>query len=108
MRVVEVYPNPDDPQSLNSRTVSFNNAVATPWEYGELRGGTNALLLTADNGAYKQDFYLSFFHSLTVLQDAGRHTYFFGAYTFSATMPFHLLGLSPVPIIDDSLYTGIS
>lgn len=69
------------------------------WEYGHLRGGTNAVLL-------KKDLYLAFFHSSTQLRySGGRVTYFFGAFTFSTeSNPFRLLEVSPVPIIDELRY----
>jgi hypothetical protein len=65
------------------------------WSFGELRGGTPAILVNGE--------YLSFFHS--------RHapfliSFFFGAYTFSSEPPFKLLKLSKVPIIREEWYNG--
>jgi hypothetical protein len=81
-------------------TVSTADHVETLWQYGEIRGGTNAVYLT------EHDVYLAFFHSSMMLQH-GKKTYFFGAYTFSAHPPFHLVAMSPFPIVDyDKLYSG--
>lgn len=35
------------------------------------------------------------------------NTYVFGAYTFSSNPPFKLLSISPIPILNEQLYTGI-
>lgn len=77
---------------------------AHTWPWGELRGGTNAILLD-------QDHYLAFFHSSTycaTLHSQGKNIqhYFMGAYLFSATPPFALTHISPVPIIGKNFYHG--
>ncbi len=69
------------------------------WGHLHMRGGSEARLI--DN-----QFYLSFFHTQTRIQGSGLTTYFFGAYTFSPTPPFALLGVSRFPIIEKALYTG--
>ena len=72
------------------------------WDWGQLRGGTPALLL---NGKY-----LAFFHSSMILpsqfsQNEPRHHYFMGAYTFSAKPPFEVTHISPSPIVGENFYT---
>jgi predicted GH43/DUF377 family glycosyl hydrolase len=71
------------------------------WDhYGHIRGGTNAIYLEG------HDRYLAFFHTSSTLPHNWMKTYFFGAYTFSASEPFHLMDISPVPIVSDKLYQG--
>jgi hypothetical protein len=70
------------------------------WSYGHIRGGTNVIYLP------KQKIFLSFFHSSTTFVNSFLLTYLFGAYTFSASPPFRLLGYTPYPIMNDELYTG--
>lgn len=67
------------------------------YQYGVLRGGTNAI----DMG----DYYLAFFHTVSS-PNPGTQTYFMGAYTFTKMSPWRLLGVSPVPILDKPFYTG--
>ncbi len=73
------------------------------WDFGVLRGGTQALL--------EGDEYLAFFHSsknMTSLQSQGNtiQHYFMGAYTFSAKPPFEITRISPEPIIGKNFYNG--
>ena len=68
------------------------------WEWGELRGGTNAVLVG--------DVYLAMFHTRPKMHNSDLITYFFGAYTFTRTPPFRLLTISNVPIVDDQFYNG--
>jgi predicted GH43/DUF377 family glycosyl hydrolase len=73
------------------------------WDYGELRGGTPALL---ENGEY-----LAIFHSskkLASRQSEGKKMvhYFMGAYTFAAKPPFELKKISPRPIVGKNFYNG--
>lgn len=72
------------------------------WDWGELRGGTSAILI-------HNKFYLTFFHSKRDIHtDYGvqsiMFSYFFGAYIFSATPPFHMLKISRAPIVHDEWY----
>lgn len=73
-----------------------------PWNWGDLRGGTNAIL----NG----DHYISFFHSC--IRMSSIHTpkecnhYFMGAYTFTHTIPFTITQISKEPIIGKDFYHG--
>ena len=67
------------------------------WPYGELRGGTPALLLG--------DVYLAFFHSSRRGAKTKR-TYFMGAYTFSSAPPFQILSISQEPIVAKQFYQG--
>jgi predicted GH43/DUF377 family glycosyl hydrolase len=74
---------------------------AIPWNWGALRGGTQALLDT--------DHYLGFFHSwkdMPTVQSNGKKIshYFIGAYTFEAKPPFAITAISPEPIVADDFY----
>lgn len=73
------------------------------WNYGELRGGTPALL--------DGDEYLSFFHSsknMSTVHSQGEEMphYFMGAYTFSQHPPFEITKISPEPIVCYGFYEG--
>jgi len=75
----------------------------TPWNWGELRGGTPALPVG--------NSYLAFFHSSTsiasVQSDYQNMThYFMGAYLFEKEPPFSLQKISPVPIVSYDFYNG--
>jgi beta-1,4-mannooligosaccharide phosphorylase len=88
--------------SNSCETVAFTEN-SLPWIWGELRGGTPALI---DNGEY-----LSFFHSsidMPSLHSEGKSIahYFIGAYTFSSTPPFEMTKISPKPIIAKGFYSG--
>lgn len=65
---------------------------------GDLRGGSNAILIG--------DRYLSFYHTRTVLPFNILTSYVFGAYTFTAKPPFKMLEMSPTPIMPARVYTG--
>lgn len=74
------------------------------WNWGELRGGTPALLENDEE-------YLSFFHSSIVMdskQSNGKKMqhYFMGAYTFSTSPPFEVRRISPSPIVGKNFYNG--
>jgi len=78
---------------------SFGNIQ---WNWGAIRGGTQALLLD-------EDHYLSFFHSWTdiaTIQSNGRKIahYVIGAYLFQAHPPFAITAISPVPIVAENFY----
>ena len=71
------------------------------WNWGALRGGTQALL--------DGDRYLSFFHSskdASTVQSKGKKIshYVIGAYTFDATPPFAINAISPEPIVSKDFY----
>lgn len=73
------------------------------WKWGELRGGTPALLIDGQ--------YLAFFHSSKAMktkQSNGKMMshYFMGAYAFSGVPPFEITGISPEPIVGDKFYNG--
>lgn len=75
------------------------------WKWGELRGGTPAIL--------DDDQYLALFHSsikMKSVQSNGKIMphYFMGAYTFSSTPPFEIKKISPFPIIGHDFYTSPS
>jgi predicted GH43/DUF377 family glycosyl hydrolase len=74
------------------------------WEWGELRGGTQAIQINAQE-------YLSFFHSslkMITNHSDGREMphYFMGAYTFSTEFPYQLLKISAEPIVGKNFYHG--
>lgn len=73
------------------------------WDWGELRGGTPALV--------DGDHYLAFFHSckrIETKQSQGRKAkhYLMGAYTFARQPPFQILSISPHPIVGSDFYRG--
>jgi predicted GH43/DUF377 family glycosyl hydrolase len=75
------------------------------WDWGELRGGTQAQLVDGQ--------YLAFFHSAKKLESIhsdGKTTmhYFIGAYTFSPFPPFTLTQISPHPIVGRNFYHGLT
>lgn len=83
---------------------TISSTYANPqWEWGELRGGTPALLVDGQ--------YLAFFHSsipMTSVQSEGKKMahYFMGAYTFSPHPPFTVTAISPKPIVGKDFYNG--
>ena len=73
------------------------------WNWGELRGGTTALL--------DGEEYLTIFHSCKALSSkhslgAVRDHYFMGAYTFAKEPPFEITRISPEPIVGKNFYHG--
>jgi len=83
-----------------SESLEYNS-----WEWGELRGGTPALLIDQD--------YLSFFHSsttLTTIQSGNQPMphYVMGAYLFDKQPPFAIKKISPYPIVGKDFYNGKS
>lgn len=73
------------------------------WDWGELRGGTPAVL--------EGDHYLSFFHSGKYMKTAhskGQEMlhYFMGAYLFSAEPPFKITHISKEPLVGKEFYHG--
>jgi len=69
------------------------------WDYGDIRGGTQAILIPGYG-------YLSFFHSNKVFCNEGNYSYksyYMGAYIFSDTVPFKLLKISSQPIMSKDL-----
>lgn len=83
-------------------TVSTQGIIPLAWEHGELRGGTNVVLLR------QRKEYLGLFHSIGGFAYESKKTYFMGAFTFSAEPPFQLLSVSHQPILDkdNALYDG--
>jgi predicted GH43/DUF377 family glycosyl hydrolase len=80
--------------------VSNTTVKSTPWKYGELRGGTNAVYLN-DKGVF-----VAIFHSVGTVPGSLTTTYFMGAFTFSGAPPFELLAVSETPIVHYELYGG--
>lgn len=80
----------------------YESTAPINWEFGILRGSTPPLLVDGE--------YLAFFHSGTITSSYASWGwdiwhYFMGAYTFSATPPFEITRISPVPIISEDFYT---
>jgi len=70
------------------------------WEFGEMRGGTNAIYLP------DFDVFAAVFHTRPKMHGSNLVTYFIGGYTFTAKPPFHLVSISNMPIVDDWMYNG--
>lgn len=70
------------------------------WPWGEIRGGTPALLVDGK--------YLSFFHSSKWYRDGDskKRFYFIGAYRFDAQPPFAITHVSSQPIMGKDFYKG--
>ena len=79
-RIVETYPTSQE-GSVDASTVFLTEMLPEfNWNWGEMRGGTPALLID-------QDHYLSFFHSSGRLMHKNIITYVMGAYLFSRLKP---------------------
>lgn len=73
------------------------------WQWGELRGGTPALLVDGS--------FLAFFHTTKDIKSVHSQGkcmphYFMGAYVFDATPPFAIKKISPQIIVGDNFYSG--
>lgn len=73
------------------------------WDWGELRGGTPALMVDGQ--------YLAFFHSskdMETVHSQGQMIshYVMGAYTFSSSPPFEITQISKEPIVGKGFYSG--
>ena len=90
--------------TLSGSCLTVEGTIGTiDWSWGELRGGTPALLVDGS--------YLAFFHSdkaMATVQSGEKvmNHYFMGAYTFEAEYPFALTGISPHPIVARAFYEG--
>lgn len=82
---------------LRTCTIALTAIQGYKWRYGELRGGTPALLVRGE--------YLTFFHSKRRVHGR-RMTYFVGAYTFQSDFPFGITSISKHPIVADTFYIG--
>jgi predicted GH43/DUF377 family glycosyl hydrolase len=81
----------------------FRSSFPAHWHWGELRGGTPALIVN--------DQYLAFFHSCMDMRSyhsRGKEKlhYFIGAYTFSTQPPFEITHISSEPITGKHFYEG--
>jgi len=81
-------------------TIASSEHIAS-WEWGELRGGTQAFVVDGN--------YLAFFHSVVVMETTHSNGkpmphYFMGAYTFERQPPFSLIGMSPEFIVGKGFY----
>lgn len=113
LHIVSVRHYDDDPYNdLYSVSVSQTD-YSSVWRYGELRGGTNALLVPSGGRPWASSssfptshVYLTLFHSNTILPGNILRTYFMGALVFSALPPFTVLAMTEFPLVDNSLYDG--
>ncbi len=90
------------PCSNEATTISCTHSNVS-WDFGELRGGTPAIL--------DGDEYLAFFHSsmnMSTVHSKGQKIphYFMGAYTFNKEPPFEITNISNKPIISLGFYEG--
>ncbi|MFI0434863.1 MAG: hypothetical protein ACH350_03920 [Parachlamydiaceae bacterium] len=97
-----LYPDLTSGRSIPFVISEFGNQK-WEWKWGQLRGGTPALLV--------DDEYLAFFHSSIVTSSTASkgkaiHHYYMGAYTFSHEPPFHITQITSSPIIADGFYTS--
>ncbi len=80
----------------------YSTPFSNSWKWGSLRGGTPATLSDGE--------FLAFFHSGkpfvsgASIENESLWHYLMGAYTFSATPPFNVTRISPLPINEKSFY----
>ncbi len=98
LRVVKVYPQFGSNFNADAVTFSLSHAHDLHWPYGDIRGGTNPIRVGNQ--------FLAIFHTRTILPYNKMVTFVCGAYTFSASPPFKLTGISRFPIYIDALYIG--
>jgi predicted GH43/DUF377 family glycosyl hydrolase len=67
-----------------------HNLFQSSWKYGIPRGGTNPI--------YKDEYYISFFHS-HIYWGNGKRRYFMGHYKFNSVPPFDIIETSNKPIL---------
>jgi len=96
------YPTVVGTMDLVKRKAPLSDHLFAPssppqWKWGNLCGGTHALLVG--------ESYLSFFHS-NVLTEEGKRCYVMGACTFSKDPPHQLLSISPYPIVFEGMYSS--
>lgn len=86
-----------DPSNGNCRPV-YETKIPTLWQWGQLRGGTPALMVDGE--------YLAFFHSSCGVYSEGQSLlhYVMGAYTFNPNPPFEIRKMSPCPIQAKEFY----
>lgn len=79
------------------KVISSSLLQAAQWieRWGEIRGGTPALLIEGQ--------YLAFFHS-SFEDRAGIKWYTMGAYTFAKEPPFSMMRISSAPIVFEGIY----
>lgn len=90
------------PGTESCKTYAYSNNNI-PWNWGQLRGGTQALLVDGK--------YLAFFHSSKYIKSSYSKRkilahYFMGAYVFEKNPPFKITHISSFPIICDDFYNG--
>ena len=90
---------------VDRETGNCSEVARTPsqwrWQWGEIRGGTPALLL-ADG------YFLTFFHSSIPVDPFNKkkgRIYVMGAYTFEKNLPFSPLAVTPSPVGQPQDYT---
>lgn len=75
---------------LNKLEEFTSNDFNSNWKYGEVRGGTNPILVDG--------LYWTFFHSSVPWKD-GKRRYFMGAYAFEPEPPFRIERMTSNPIL---------
>lgn len=98
LRIVIAAPRNPGGNYWLSHTVSLSVMTNFCWNYGEVRGGTPALLVG--------DEYMGFFHSNRGYQGALMNTYWLGFYSFSSKPPFVLTRFSKFPIVSKEMGEG--
>ncbi|CDZ80636.1 hypothetical protein BN1013_01153 [Candidatus Rubidus massiliensis] len=86
-------------------TLALSNANLN-WKWGELRGGTPAVLI--DNERYFSIFHSSINMETTHSEGKNISHYFMGAYTFTKDFPFTITHISENPIIGKNFYEGLT
>jgi predicted GH43/DUF377 family glycosyl hydrolase len=93
-----------EPQLSQNMAQFYSSGTSeVPWDWGELRGGTQAQLVDGQ--------YLGFFHSVKALTSVQSENemmthYFMGAYTYDPFPPFWINAISPHPIVGNTFYEG--
>lgn len=75
---------------LNKQEEFLSNDFKSNWEYGEVRGGSNPVLVDG--------LFWTFFHSSLPWQN-GKRRYFMGAYAFEPQSPFRIVRMTSTPIL---------
>lgn len=87
---------------LNKLEEFTSNEFNSNWQYGEVRGGTNPILVDG--------LYWTFFHSSLPWKD-GKRRYFMGAYAFEPQPPFRIDRMTSLPILSgtdkENWYVGL-
>lgn len=83
---------------IDTVTTKHCSTIYEFWKWGEIRGGTTALLI--------RGLYITFFHSRVKVEYSNFETYFMGVLAFSNQLPFELQYISEVPIVFEGCYVN--